>query len=159
MVKMHSQQPKRNYYNVYTKIGRDLQTTWSRFKSLMVVFGQKWQFLYIWLLWCMWNLSNFPLNVLSVPFRLIGIHFDHCKNKIQIFNFCLFHRLYRGSVFNFFLRAYLFKSGQVEHFMTMANLKLEPSLFTPRPNTHPGSSDRLHRSDIMRYRCGYCKME
>ena len=41
--------------------------------------------------------SNFPFNVFSVPFRLIGIHFDHCKNKIQIFNFCLFHRLYRGS--------------------------------------------------------------
>ena len=34
---------------------------------------------------------------LSVPFRLIGIHFDHCKNNMQIFNFCLFHRLYRGS--------------------------------------------------------------
>ena len=26
MFKMHSQQPKRAYYNVYSKIGRDLQT-------------------------------------------------------------------------------------------------------------------------------------
>ena len=42
------------------------------------------------------NPLNFPLNVFSVPFRFIGIHFDHCKNKIQIFNFCLSHRLYRG---------------------------------------------------------------
>ena len=25
------------------------------------------------------------------------MHFDHGKNKIQIFNFCLFHRLYIGS--------------------------------------------------------------
>ena len=31
--------------------------------------------------------SNFPFNVLSVLSRLIGIHFDHYKNKIQIFNF------------------------------------------------------------------------
>ena len=30
--------------------------------------------------------------------------------------------------------AYLFKRGQVEHVSTMANLKLKPSLFTPRPN-------------------------
>ena len=43
------------------------------------------------------TLQIFPLNAFSVPFRLIGIHFDHCKNKIQIFNFCLFHKLYRGS--------------------------------------------------------------
>ena len=41
--------------------------------------------------------SSFPLNVFSVPFRLIGMHIHHCKNKIQFFNFCLFHRLYRGS--------------------------------------------------------------
>ena len=33
-----------------------------------------------------------PSNVSSVPFRLIEIHFDHCKNKIQILIFCLFHR-------------------------------------------------------------------
>ena len=30
-----------------------------------------------------------------------------------------------------FLRAYLFKRGQVEHALTMTNLKLKPSLFTP----------------------------
>ena len=43
------------------------------------------------------NPSNFQLSVFSVPFRLIGLHFDQCKNKMQIFNLCLFHRLYRGS--------------------------------------------------------------
>ena len=42
MVKLHLQQPKRNYYNVLTEIGRDLQTPWLRFKSQMAVFGQKW---------------------------------------------------------------------------------------------------------------------
>ena len=41
--------------------------------------------------------SNFPLNVLVFPFKLIGKHFDHCKNKIQIFNFCIFHRSYKGA--------------------------------------------------------------
>ena len=30
----------------------------------------------------------------------------------------------------FFLRAFLFRRGQVEHVLTMANLKLKPSLFT-----------------------------
>ena len=28
---------------------------------------------------------------------LFEIHFDPCKNKIQIFNFGIFHRIYRGS--------------------------------------------------------------
>ena len=48
-------------------------------------------------MWGTQNPSNFPLNVFNVPFRLIGIHLDHCKNKIQIFNFCLFRRLCRRS--------------------------------------------------------------
>ena len=79
----------------------------------------------------------------SVSFRLIGIHFDHCKNKIEFFNFCLFHRPHRGSgvtvgsenpLQNFFKgNIILFKGGQVEHVLTMANLKLKPVLFTPRP--------------------------
>ena len=42
MVKMHSQEPKRNYYNVETKIWRDLQTPRARFMAQMAVFGQKW---------------------------------------------------------------------------------------------------------------------
>ena len=33
----------------------------------------------------------------------------------------------------FFQRAYLFKMGQVEHILTIANLKLKPSLFMPHP--------------------------
>ena len=33
-------------------------------------------------------------------------------------------------------RPYLFKRGQVKHFFTKANLKLKPSLLTPRPNTY-----------------------
>ena len=37
--------------------------------------------------------------------------------------------------FNFY-RAYLFKRGQVEHVLTMANLKFNPSLFMPRPNVY-----------------------
>ena len=28
----------------------------------------------------------------------------------------------------------MFKRGQVEHILTMVNLKLKPSLFTPHPN-------------------------
>ena len=85
---------------------------------------------------------KFSIKFFSVPFSLIGIHFNHCKNKNQIFNFCLFHRLYRGSevtvgsedlLLKFFERAYLFKRGQVEHVLTMANFKLKPSLFTPCP--------------------------
>ena len=41
-----------------------------------------------------------------------------------------------GTHFNFFLKAYLFKRGQIEHVLTMANLKLEPSLFMPHPDIH-----------------------
>ena len=33
--------------------------------------------------------SNFPLNVSSVRFRLIGIYFDHCKDKFK-FSFFAF---------------------------------------------------------------------
>ena len=43
------------------------------------------------------TLQIFPLNVFNVPFGSIRIHFNHCKNRIQIFNFCLFNRLYRES--------------------------------------------------------------
>ena len=41
--------------------------------------------------------SNFQLNGIRVPSMLFEIHFDPCKNKIQIFNFGIFHRIYRGS--------------------------------------------------------------
>ena len=40
---------------------------------------------------------KFSIKCHSVPFGLIRIHFNHCKNRIQIFNFCLFNRLYRES--------------------------------------------------------------
>ena len=63
------------------------------------------------------------------------MHFDHGKNKIQIFNFWPSYMLCRGSEvktnFKMFERKYLFKRGQLEHVLTMANLKLKPSLFTP----------------------------
>ena len=70
------------------------------------------------------------------------MHFDHGQNKIQISIFGLFHRLNRESevtkgsedTLKIFKRAYLFKRGQAEHVLTMANSKLKPSLFTPRPN-------------------------
>ena len=38
---------------------------------------------------------------------------------------------------NFFkVHIYLFKRGQVEHILTMANLELNPSPFMPHPNIH-----------------------
>ena len=54
------------------------------------------------------------------------------KTKFKFSNFCFSHRLHRGSEvtlgsedkFQFFYRAYLFRRGQVEHVLTMANLKL-----------------------------------
>ena len=62
------------------------------------------------------------------------------KSKIQIFNFGLSHRPCRGSEvtvgsedpLQIFERVYLFKRGQVEHILTMANLQLKPSPFTLR---------------------------
>ena len=93
----------------------------------------------------MQNPSNFPLNVFSVSFRLIGIHFDHCKNKMEILNFCLFHKLYRGSgvtivsedPLHFFFSKGIFvqvrSSGtRFDH----GQFELKPSLFTPRPIIH-----------------------
>ena len=62
----------------------------------MAVLVQKWYCFHIWLLWGMWHPSSFPLNVFGVLSRLIGIHFHHCKNEIQIFKFWPF-RLHRGS--------------------------------------------------------------
>ena len=103
--------------------------------SQMAVFGTNGNF-FIWLLWGTLNPSNFPLNVLNVPFRLTGIHFDHYKNKIQFFNFVPFPSQVTWGLkthFKSFEREYLFKRGQVEHVLTMAILKLKPSLFSPRP--------------------------
>ena len=66
------------------------------------------------------------------------MHFDHGKNKIQIFNLwtlgliCREFEVTVGSENQLnFLRAYLFRRGKVEHVLTMANLKLRPSLYTP----------------------------
>ena len=39
---------------------------------------------------------------------------------------------------NFFKGHYLFKRGQMEHILTMANLKLKPSQFMPCPNMDSG---------------------
>ena len=76
--------------------------------------------------------------VFGVLFELIGIHFEHCNNKIRFSFFSFSHRLRRGGVWiltSMFLKV-MFKRGQVEHILTMANLKLKPSLFTPRPSVH-----------------------
>ena len=75
----------------------------------------------------------------------------HGKSKIQIFNFGLSHRPCRGSEvtvgsedpLQIFERVYLFKRGQVEHILTMANLQLKPSPFTPRPTAHSHCSSLL----------------
>ena len=64
------------------------------------------------------------------------------KIKFRFSMFCLSNRPYRGSevtlgsedplhFFFFFERAYLFKRGQVEHILTMANLKLKSSYLRP----------------------------
>ena len=53
-----------------------------------------------------------------------------------------------------------FRRGQVEHVLTMTNLKLKPFLFTPRPSTYPDSSDwlPLRLPPIMQYCCEYWKV-
>ena len=83
MVKMHPQLPKMNYQNVLTNIGHDLQTPWSRFKSQMAVLVKMVILTHLAVVgYVNPSPSDFPLNVFGVPFRLIEIHFDHCKNKI-----------------------------------------------------------------------------
>ena len=70
------------------------------------------------------------------------MHLDHGKQKIRFSIFGFSHRLCRraevtvGSEdqLQIFLRAYLFRRGQMEHVLIMASLKLKPSLFTPRPS-------------------------
>ena len=64
------------------------------------------------------------------------------KTKFRFSIFGLFHRLYRRSevamgskdTHKIFLKDMFVQKGQVGHVLTMANLKLKPSLFTPRPN-------------------------
>ena len=64
------------------------------------------------------------------------------KTKFRFSIFGLFHRQYRGSevtmgsedTLKIFWKDMFVQKGQVEHVLTMANLKLKPSLFTPRPN-------------------------
>ena len=46
--------------------------------------------------------------------------------------------------------AYLFKRGQVEHVLTMTNLKLKPSLFTSRPSSHYTPIHKLKSSDWLK---------
>ena len=66
------------------------------------------------------------------------------NTKFKFSNFGLSHRTHRGSEvtmgpedpLQFFERAYLFKRGKVEHILTMANLKLNPTPFMPRPNIY-----------------------
>ena len=68
-------------------MGRNLQTPWSPKQLFLVKNGNFFTY------GCCGvrkTLQIFPLNVFGVPFRLIGIHFDHSKNKIQIFNFLPF---------------------------------------------------------------------
>ena len=41
--------------------------------------------------------------------------------------------------------------GQVEHVLTMTNLKLKPSLFTPRPSVDDDDDDDDSGDDLMTY--------
>ena len=88
--------------------------------------------------------SSFPLNVLGVPFGLIEYILTTAKIKFRCSISCLSHRPYRGSELMLwseghlqkFLKSILFKRGQGEHILTIANLKLKPSLFTPCPSVY-----------------------
>ena len=79
MVKMHSQQSKmifiifkQNLDVIYRPNGRVLSLQW----LFLVKNGNSVTFD------CGGVHKILPLNVFSISFRLIGIHFDHCKNKI-----------------------------------------------------------------------------
>ena len=75
--------------------------------------------------------------------------FEHGKNKIQIFKFWPFPEAMGSEVTTIGLKTYnsrssfffkraliLFNRGPVEHVLITVNLKLKPSLFTPRPNRY-----------------------
>ena len=100
------------------------------------------------------------LNVIIISFRLLWMHFDHGKNKIQTFNLWPLPEakwwvwgdgtVWRpnSKTFRELSRVYLFKRSHVEHVLTKANLKLQPSLFTPRPNIYALSNLIFHRMEI-----------
>ena len=50
-------------------------------------------------------------------------------------------------------KGHLFKRGQVEHVLTMVNLKLKPSLFPPRPGIN---IDHIDPSFVDKFHGGYC---
>ena len=66
------------------------------------------------------------------------------KTKFRFSIFGLSHRLCRGSEVRVgsedqlqnLLKGIFVQGGQVEHILTMANLKLKPSLFMPRPDPY-----------------------
>ena len=81
--------------------------------------------------------------------------------RLRFSFFGLSCRLYRGSevtlgsedpfyliIYLFFLRACLFKVCQVEHVLTMANLKLKPSRFTPRASSIYGAQNVHNQSPL-----------
>ena len=89
---------------------------------------------------------QFLLNVIIIPFSSLGSFeciLTIAKTKFIFLIFRLFHGLCscRGSevtvgsedqLQKFLLSAYLFRRGQVEHSLTMVNLKSKPSIFTLR---------------------------
>ena len=104
---------------------------------------------YFWPKAAIWDLKRdhgsiyvqFCFDVIIIPFRLLWMHFEHGKKQNSDFPFLAFPLGYIGGLrwrwglkthFKY-LRAYLFKRGQVKYVLTMANLKLKSSLFTPRP--------------------------
>ena len=117
-------------------------------KKVWIILTQHTKFAQFWFEAIFLRLEMHPLKDGATRAKL---HFDHCRNKIQIFVFFALpiglYRLLivRGSevtmgsedpLQNIFLRAYLFKRGKVEHILTVVNLKLKPSLFIPRPTVH-----------------------
>ena len=97
--------------------------------------------------WGLQITSNLCLNIITIPFRLLWMHFDHGITKFRFSIFSLSRRLCRGyevtvgcedvkTNFKFFWMTSLFRRGQVEHVLTMENFKLNPSLFTPHPIGH-----------------------
>ena len=87
------------------------------------------------------------------------------KTKFRFSIFGLFH-IYRGSevmmgsedtlkIFFFFLKGIMSKRGQGEHVLTMANLKLKPSLFIPPPCTEFSFVNQISITRLLIIVAGY----
>ena len=119
--------------------------------------SQMWRNCHFWTKPAIWDLKRVMGSADHVQFLFKlynNFFFDHGKNKVHIFKFCLFHRLYRGSGvtgglktnFNF-LKGIFCSGGVRELFLTMVNLKLKPSLFTPHSSNHLEKSKSQKTND------------